>query len=111
MGGAKGLANPSTIRFTQSSVSASFKDGRLLQETIDALRSGKLSPNDLPPIRTFLQDGFTFTLDNRRLFAASQAGVGVKTVPATTEEVAKESWKFTTPNRGTYVCVKGGCVE
>ncbi|WP_427501458.1 RHS repeat domain-containing protein [Methylomonas sp. MED-D] len=106
-----GLADSSTIRFTQSSVSATFKDGRTVQETVDALRSGKLSPNDLPPIRVFEKDGLTYTLDNRRLFAADQAGVGVKTVPATVEEIAKESWKFTTPNNGTIVCVKGGCVQ
>jgi hypothetical protein len=107
----KGLADPSTIRFTQSSVSATFKDGQTVQETIDALRSGKLSPNDLPPIRVFEKDGLNYTLDNRRLFAAGQAGVPVKTIPATAEEVAKESWKFTTPNNGTIVCVKGGCVQ
>ncbi|GAB7129741.1 hypothetical protein JCM19000A_42490 [Silvimonas sp. JCM 19000] len=52
-----------------------------------------------------------YTLDNRRLFTAGQAGVPVNITPATAEEVAKEAWKFTTPNNGCIVCVKGGSVQ
>lgn len=53
-----------------------------------------------------------YSLDNRRLLVASQAGVPVKIVPATPEEVAKEAWKMTTPNGGLIICVRGianGC--
>ena len=106
--GARELADPSAIRFTQDSIGTTFKDGRSVQGLIDGLKAGKLTPNDLPPIRTFERDGLTFTLDNRRLFAASQAGVKVRTVPATAEEIAKElPRKFTTPNKGCVVCVRG----
>jgi filamentous hemagglutinin len=104
-----GYANPADIKFTQNSVSNTFKDGQSLHSTIDALKSGKISPDDLPPIRVFEKDGVVYSLDNRRLLAASQAGVSVKIVPATQAEVAKEAWKMTTPNGGTIICVRGSC--
>jgi filamentous hemagglutinin len=104
-----GLANPADIRFTQSSVSSTFKDGTTLQATIDGLKSGKILPEDLPPIRVFEKDGLVYSLDNRRLLAASEAGVPVKIVPATPAEIAKEGWKMTTPNKGTIICIRGIC--
>ncbi|WP_454843335.1 hemagglutinin repeat-containing protein [Pseudomonas gorinensis] len=104
-----GYANPKDIRFTQDSVSNTFKDGQTLQSTIDGLKSGKISPDDLPPIRVFEKDGAVYSLDNRRLLAASEAGVPIKVVPATPAEVAKEGWKMTTPNNGSIICVRGVC--
>ncbi|MFC4860097.1 hypothetical protein ACS8MQ_02995 [Pseudomonas sp. MAHUQ-62] len=104
-----GYANPADIRFTQNSVSNTFKDGQSLQATIDGLKSGKISPDDLPPVRVFEKDGVIYSLDNRRLLAASQTGVPVKVVPATQAEVAKEAWKMTAPNGGTIICVRGAC--
>jgi len=105
----EGLANPSDIKFTQNSVANTFKDGTTLQSTIDDLKSGKLLPSDLPPIRVFEQDGVVYTLDNRRLLAASEAGVPIKVVPATAEEITKEGWKMTTTNGGSIICVRGIC--
>jgi adhesin HecA-like repeat protein len=105
-----GVADPSSIKFTQRSVKNVFKDGRSVQETIDALRSGSLRPTDLPAIRVFEKDGLIYTLDNRRLFAANQAGVPVNIIPATAEEIARESWKLTTPNSGAIVCIKGPAI-
>jgi filamentous hemagglutinin len=104
-----GYANPKDIRFTQDSVSNTFKDGRTLQATIDGLKTGKISPDDLPPIRVFEKDGVIYSLDNRRLLAASQAGVPIKIVPATPAEIAKEGWKMTTPNNGSIICIRGVC--
>ena len=104
----KELADTKSIRFTQDSIGSKFKDRRSVQGLIDDLKSGKVSPNDLPAIRTFQKDGLTFTLDNRRLFAAHQAGVKVKTVPATAAEIAKElPSKFTTPNQGAIIGIRG----
>jgi hypothetical protein len=90
-------------------VSNTFKDGQSLQSTVDALKSGKISPDDLPPIRVFEKDGIVYSLDNRRLLAASQAGVPVKIVSATQAEVAKEAWNMTIPNGGAIICVRGYC--
>ena len=54
------------------------------------------------------KDGMTYTLDNRRLFAAHQAGVKIKTIPATATEIAKElPEKFTTSNQGTIIGIRG----
>ena len=104
----KGVTNTNSIRFTQDTIGAKFSDGRSVQGLVDGLKSGKVSPNDLPPIRTFQKDGLTYTLDNRRLFATHQAGVNVKTVPATTQEVARElPRKFTTRNQGTIIGIRG----
>ncbi|WP_186435312.1 RHS repeat-associated core domain-containing protein, partial [Rheinheimera sediminis] len=104
----KGLVDTKNIRFTQDSIGVKFSDGRSVQGLIDDLASGKVSPNDLPPIRTFVQDGKTYTLDNRRLFAAHQAGVQVKAVPATAAEIAKElPKKFTTVNDGMIIGIRG----
>ncbi len=104
-----GYANPKDIRFTQDSVSSNFKDGQTLQSTIDGLKSGRISPDDFPPIRVFEKDGAVYSLDNRRLLAASEAGVPIKVVPATAAEVAKEGRKVTTPNKGSIICVRGVC--
>ncbi|QGM46566.1 RHS repeat-associated core domain-containing protein [Methylocystis heyeri] len=106
-----GLIDGSAIRFTQSSVSATFRDGASLQTTVDALRAGTMSPVELPPIRTFQQGGLTFTLDNRRLLATQLAGTRVNAIPATTEEIIAEGWKLTTTNYGCIICLKGGTVE
>ena len=104
----KGLVDTKTIRFTQDTIGLKFSDERSVQALIEGLKSGKISPNDLPAIRTFQKDGLTFTLDNRRLFAAHQAGVKVKTVPATAAEIAKElPRKFTTRNDGTIIGIRG----
>ena len=104
-----GYANPKDIRFTQDSVSNTFKDGQTLQSTIDGLKSGKIYPHDLPPIRVLEKDGTVYSLDNRRLLAASESGVPIKIVPATPSEVAKEGWKMTTRNNGLIICVRGVC--
>jgi len=105
-----GYANPKDIRFTQDSVKNSFSDGKVLQTTIDDLKSGKISPADLPAVRVFEKDGLVYSLDNGRVLAASAAGVPIKIVPATEAEIAKEiGRKMTTPNNGSIICVRGVC--
>ena len=104
-----GYADPSQIRFTQDSIANKFKNDQGLQGVVDRLKNGSISPEDFPPIRVFKKDGLVYSLDNRRLLAASQAGVPVKIVPATAEEILKESWKFTTNNQGSIICIRGIC--
>ncbi len=100
--------DPGSIRFSQSSIGRTFSEGGTLRETIEGLRSGAISPEPFPPIRVFERNGLTFTLDNRRLFVFQQAGVPIRTVRATAEEVAAEAWKFTTRNEGVSIRVRGG---
>lgn len=108
-GGASALLlNPGTIRFTQNSIGRAFGDGSSLRSVIDGLRSGRIDPSAFPPIRVFERGGVLYTLDNRRLFAFQQAGLQIRAVWATAEEVAREAWKFTTQTDGLSIVVRGG---
>ena len=94
------------IRFSQDSIKKEFKDGTTLQTTIAGLRNGSIKPSDITPIRVFEKDGLLYTLDNRRLYAAQQAGVKINYVWATEAEIKNEIWKFTTKNYGTSIRVR-----
>jgi len=82
--------------------------GAAYDENASGLRSGAISSEAFPPIRVLERNGLTFTLDNRRLFVFQEAGVPIRTVPATAEESAAEAWKFTTRNEGASIRVRGG---
>ena len=105
---AEGVVNPNAIRFSQSSISRTFRGGGTLWETIEGLKSGAIAPGSIPPIRVLEHEGQMFTLDNRRLFVFQQAGMPIRTVPATFEEIEAEAWKFTTTNNGISINVRGG---
>jgi RHS repeat-associated protein len=106
-GAGGGLVDSSTIRFSQDNIKGSFKRGGSLSETIEGLKSGKIDPNTFPAIRTLEREGQTFTLDNRRLYVFQEAGLPIRTTPATPEEIASEKWKFTTKNGGKSIRVRG----
>ena len=96
------------IRFTQDSISATFKDGSSVDDLINGLKSGKISPNDVPAIRIFEKDGVIYSLDNRRLYAFKEAGIdNINYVWATPKEIANEAWKMTTNNGGVTIRVRG----
>ncbi|WP_250655931.1 hypothetical protein [Alkalimarinus coralli] len=75
---------------------------------IDDLKSGKVTADDLPAIRTFERDGKVFSLGNRRLKAFQEAGVPIRTKPAAADEIANEAFKFTSKNKGASIRVRGG---
>jgi len=100
--------NPFAIRFSQSSVSPTFRDGGTIEGTADELRGGRTQPRDVPSIRIFRRNGRWFTLDNRRLVAFQMAGKAIPCKLATTEEVASEAWKLTTRTEGTSIRIGGG---
>ncbi len=99
----------SSIRFTQDSIKAEFKAGGTLQDTINGLKNGTISPDSFPPIRVFGVNDQIFTLDNRRLFVFQQAGLPIRVSPATASEIVSESFKFTTTNCGISIIVRGAC--
>jgi len=107
IGSAIRFRNPGSISFTQSSIKRNFSDGGSIDDLIAKLRSGQVKSDALPPIRIFRKDGKVFSLDNRRLYAAQQAGVKIKTVGATQDEILSEAWKFTTKNGGASIRVRG----
>jgi RHS repeat-associated protein len=104
---ARGAVDPHTIRFSQNSIKRSFTNGATLREAIDGLKSGAVSPESFPPIRVFERNGQLFTLDNRRLYVFQEAGIPIRTVPATADEIRNEAWKLTTTNEGTSIVVRG----
>ncbi len=71
--------SPNSIRFSQSSISARTKDGQLLGDLIQSMKTiGFRSDKAIIVVRQ--QDGILTSLDNRRLFSASQADVDVKAI-------------------------------
>jgi len=104
-----GYIDPSKVRFSQSSINYHFKDRTMgtIDDLAEGLRSGKIAPSDIPPIRVLEINGQLFTLDNRRLEAFRRAGVDIPYRYATPEEIARERWKFTTTNEGMTILVRG----
>ncbi len=105
---ANGLIDSQVVRFTQDSISRVFKNGTDIYDTIKDLKKGVVKIEDIPEIRIFEYKNNFYTLDNRRLFAAQEAGMQIKYRLATQEEVTNEAWKFTTKNDGTSIRVRGG---
>eukprot|EP00667_Euglena_gracilis_P019506 EG_transcript_20913 len=63
---------PSDVYFTHSKIRPRFSCGRLVVDTLQELRDGKLQAADLPTI-TVLQEGAAlFSLNNRRLWLFKQ---------------------------------------
>jgi len=95
------------VRFSQDSVSHRFRNGVTIDDQAEGLRSGRVKPDDVAPIRLVEKEGQLFTLDNRRLEAFRRAGVDIPYRMATPDEVAAEMWKFTTKNGGTSIRIRG----
>ncbi len=56
--------DPSDIRYTQNSIKGTFKDGSSVDDIINGLKKGSISPDDVPAIRVFEKGGHTYSLDN-----------------------------------------------
>jgi RHS repeat-associated protein len=68
------------LRFSQSDASPFFNNGKRVDDLVEALRSGKVTPDDLPALQVVQLEGKLFSIDNRRLAAYSLAGVDDITV-------------------------------
>ena len=95
-----------SVRFSQHSVAATLRDGGSVDELAAGLRDGTIDPMTLPEICLVERDGKLYSLDNRRLYAAQQAGVSVPYRMATPDEIREERYKFTTLNDGISVEVR-----
>ena len=69
-------ADPKHLRFGQHVASPNFGDGGTISDLIVELARGKSPDTVGKPLRVIVQDGKTFTLDNRRLVAFNGAGLG-----------------------------------
>jgi hypothetical protein len=85
----KELTDPNKIRFSQDSIKNTFRDGRSIQDLVDGLKSGHIKPEDVPAIRVVERNGQLVSIDNRRLAAFREAGVPIRTRPATAQEIAQ----------------------
>jgi hypothetical protein len=101
------LLNPQSIRFSQASIKATFRDGTSIDDLANGLRSGRIRPQDVSPIRIFEWNDKLFTLDNRRLEAFRRAGMDIPARLATPQAIAEETWKFTTQNEGVTIQIRG----
>ncbi len=103
--------DPHMIRFSQNSVSRLFGDKTTsLGSVIRGLRSGRINPSSIPPIRVTTLRGRLFTIDNRRLLVFKEANLPIRVVHATRDEVieAIAKGKFSTVTEGLIVRVRGG---
>jgi hypothetical protein len=66
---------PSSVRFTQPTVSPNFSSGGTVNGLANDLRSGATAVSDVPVIRVVAHNGGLLALDNRRVLSFSQAGV------------------------------------
>jgi len=100
---AKSVVDPKTIRFSQDSIKGTFRDGRSVQDLAAGLKSGSIKPGDVPAIRTVERNGQLISIDNRRLSAFREAGVPIRTRPATAQEIlqAQKQGKFSAGASGS----------
>src|SRR5438105_2570568 len=103
--------DPNEVRFTQNSIRYRFSDGRTIDDLAEALKTASVDPEEVPPLRLVLKNGLYYCLDNRRLEAFRRARVPMPFRMATPEEVAEESWKFTTRNEGVSVRIRGESIR
>jgi RHS repeat-associated protein len=109
-----GFINPKAIRFTQDSIGKNFGEttehaGEAVENLIKGLKKGSIKAKELPAIRIFEKDGKVWSLDNRRLYAAQQAGVDIKYVWVKAKDVATEiKDKFNPINDGLSIKVRKG---
>eukprot|EP00927_Polykrikos_kofoidii_P055243 TRINITY_DN49524_c0_g1_i1.p1 TRINITY_DN49524_c0_g1~~TRINITY_DN49524_c0_g1_i1.p1 ORF type:complete len:624 (+),score=74.43 TRINITY_DN49524_c0_g1_i1:168-2039(+) len=103
------LVRPSDVRFSQQSISDTFRDGHTLKDMQSALARGTLQKRAIPPIRVFKTSRGNFVShDNRRLAVyknlEAQGSVGKIKVQLTKKRVPK--WKWSTLTRGLAVRLK-----
>lgn len=67
----KTMVDPADLRFTQESVGSHFKSPHAhvsLNEVVDKIPNGRMTPDDFPRVRVISHNGFLWAIDNRRLW-------------------------------------------
>ncbi|WP_416054558.1 RHS repeat domain-containing protein [Pectobacterium versatile] len=123
------LISPKTILFSQDSIAGSFSDGGSINELVHRLKNNPSYINEVEPIRkvrmrdlpTNVQERLmsqgahkdsVFSLDNRRLYAAKEAGISkMPSRWATPEELAEINLnrRFSTETGGKGIAVRKAC--
>lgn len=99
---------PQDIRFSQDSISSTFRNGTTLTDTISDLLNGSLEPTDFPVISVFWDDieEAYFSLDNRRLYCFKEA---CSFIPV--KIVKRPAIGLSTKNRGMTVRLRGTVLQ
>jgi hypothetical protein len=102
--------DPDDIKFMQGDIVNTTQDGlyTVLQNAVD-IRSGKLQPENIPPIRVWRDSkGMVWTLDHRRLASIKLAGYRDKipVVWVSKDEVLRQNYKFTNKDAGRSIHLK-----
>ncbi|CAK9003426.1 Replication factor C subunit 2, partial [Durusdinium trenchii] len=84
--------DPQDVLFSTDTIGSMFKGGRSIYETAEALKSGSLNAFDVPAIRVVQYRKAIYTLDNRRLWAFSHAGVSA--IPVIVYEMKKKDTRL-----------------
>ncbi len=99
--------DPYAVRFSQSSISNTFRNGTVIDDLAISLKNGSVRANEIPPIRLIDRNNILYSLDNRRLEVFRRANLQIPYRMATAEEIATETWKFSSKNGGTSIQIKG----
>ena len=98
------LIDPKDIRYSQDSIKRSISGpSGTIDNLRDGLRNGTINPKDIPTIKIH-RDPFTgeiYSLDNRRLWAAKEAGTKINAQWATAADLHKAAQLNKTPARLT----------
>ncbi len=78
-----------------------------MEDTIEGLRSGKIKPEDIPPVRIGEVNGEVYTLDHRRLVTFREAGIPVTYRKASARELKREGGNKLTGN-GMEIRIRKG---
>ncbi len=102
----KGFVDPTLIRFSQETHSKYFKDRSLVSDLVKKLKKNPEHARTIEPI-TIVQnpkDGLIYSVDNRRLRAAQEAGVEIKYEKVEWDELSKEQKRhFDTKTQGESI--------
>ncbi len=85
--------HPKKVNFSQDSIKKEFQDGGDIYQLAKDLKSGKIKPEDIPPIRVTEIDGQLVSVDNRRLAAFRMAEMDVPIKQMSPSELAREQAK------------------
>jgi hypothetical protein len=112
-GSANPRIDPRVFRFSQDSCSYNFRKpefvggARNIDELAEGLRTGRIRPEQIDPIRIAERDGKLYSLDNTRLEAFRRAGVPIPVRSATQAEIDETMSHWSTGNFGVSIFVRG----
>lgn len=106
-----GSINAGGVRFSHNNISEKFRPPYgSMDNFIDDLKSGKVHPSEVKPIRIVVYNDGVYTLDNRRLHSFKEAGIDVPYQKLDAVPV-DERKKFSTKNGGTSITIRKGKTE